>query len=762
MNYLLRTCVLLGAASVTQQVLAFTPFTVTDIRVEGLQRIAPGTVFSYLPVKTGETFDELRSVEAVRALFKTGFFKDVRIEHDQGVLVVVVQERPAISSIEITGNKDIESEPLLNSLKDIGFAEGRVFDRSLLDKVEQELQRQYFSRGKYGVKIVTTVNPLERNRVGINIDVSEGRAARIKKISIVGNKVFNDETLLEDFELSTPTLLSFYTGVDQYSKQKLSGDLETLRSYYLDRGYINFNIDSTQVSITPDKNDIYITINVTEGEQFRVKEVRLAGDLVLDPPELFPLVGLNPGDVFSRKYVTETVTKISEKLGDQGYAFANVNTIPEVDQDKKEVVVTFFVDPGKRVYVRRINMVGNTRTRDEVLRREMRQMEGGWFSTSAVERSKVRLDRLGFFEEVNVETPTVPGTNDQIDVNYSVTERPSGNLMVGLGFAQSSGVLFNASVTQNNFLGTGKRVGFSFNNSNVNTIYSFNYLNPYYTIDGISRGFGAFYRETDANEANLSDYTADTLGGNVSYGIPINEFDSVRLNVEYENLDLNTTAFSSQVVQDFITQNGNQFDTIKVTGGWSHDSRNKAIFPDRGTSQRLTAEFTVPGMDLQFYKLGYEQQTYVPLTKSFTLLLNGEVGYGDGFGDFDNLPFFENYFAGGVRSVRGFKDNTLGPRDSLTDDPLGGGFRVVGNVEVLFPPPFFTKSNSFRMSAFLDVGNVYASYDDFKAADLRYSTGIGATWLSPLGALSFSLAKPLNDEPGDDTQVFQFTIGANL
>lgn len=761
MNYLLRACVLLGAASVTQQVMAFEPFTVTDIRVEGLQRIAPGTVFSYLPIKTGESFDETRSVEAVRALFKTGFFKDVRIEHDQGVLVVVVQERPAISSIEITGNKDIESEPLLKSLKDIGFAEGRVFDRSLLDKVEQELQRQYFSRGKYGVKIVTTVNPLERNRVGINIDVSEGRAARIKKISIVGNKVFNDEALLDEFELSTPTLLSFYTGVDQYSKQKLSGDLESLRSYYLDRGYINFNIDSTQVSITPDKNDIYITINVTEGEQFRVKEVRLAGDLVVEPQILFPLVDLNPGDVFSRKHVTETVSKISEKLGDQGYAFANVNTIPEVDQDTKEVVVTFFVDPGKRVYVHRINMVGNTRTRDEVLRREMRQMEGGWFSTSAVERSKVRLDRLGYFEEVNVETPTVPGTNDQIDVNYSVTERPSGNLMVGLGYAQSSGLLFNASVTQDNFLGSGKRVGVSFNNSDVNTVYSFNYLNPYYTIDGISRGFGAFYRTTDASEANLADYTADTLGGNVSYGIPINEFDNVRLNVEYENLDLTTTAFSSQEIQDFITQNGNQFDSIKLTGGWSHDSRNKAIFPDRGTSQKASAEITVPGMDLQYYKLGYEQQTFAPLTKSFTLKLNGEVNFGDGFGDFDNLPFFENYYAGGVRSVRGFKDNTLGPRDSL-GDPLGGGFSVVGNLEVLFPPPFFTKSNSFRMSAFIDVGNVYADFSDFDAADLRYSTGIGATWLSPLGALSFSLAKPLNDKAGDDTQIFQFTIGTNL
>lgn len=761
MKRLLRSCVLIGAVAGTQQGWAFTPFTVTDIRVEGLQRIAPGTVFSYLPVKTGDTFDEARSTEAVRALFKTGFFKDVRIERDNGVLVVVVEERPAISAIEITGNEDIETEPLMDSLKEIGFAEGRVFDRSLLDKVEQELQRQYFSRGKYGVKITTTVTPLERNRVGITIAVSEGRAARIKQISIVGNTVFDDKTLLEEFQLSTPTLLSFYTGVDQYSKQKLSGDLETLRSFYLDRGYINFNIDSTQVSITPDKKDIYLTVNITEGQQFKVKEVRLAGDLVAEPAELFPLVQLNPGDVFSRKRVTETVEKVSEKLGDKGYAFANVNTIPDVDNETQEVVVTFFVDPGKRVYVHRVNMSGNTTTRDEVLRRELRQMEGGWFSSSAVERSKTRLDRLGFFEEVNVETPTVPGTTDQVDVNYSVTERPSGNLMVGVGYAQSSGVLFNASVTQNNFLGSGKRVSVAFNNSQVNTIYSFDYLNPYYTIDGISRGFGLYFKETNATRANISRYALNTFGGNVSYGIPINEFDTVRLNVEYENLDIRETTYSSQEVVDFITTYGNLFDDIKLTGSWSHDTRNKIIFPDRGSLQRASAESTVPGLELQYYKLAYEAQTFIPLTKQFTLKLNGEAGYGDGYGDFEELPFFENYYAGGVRSVRGFQDNTLGPKDSQ-GRPLGGGFRVVGNVEVLFPPPFFTKTNSFRMSAFMDVGNVYPSYDDFDAADLRYSTGVGATWLSPLGALTFSLAKPLNTKEGDQEQIFQFTIGANL
>ncbi|BAZ94452.1 outer membrane protein assembly factor BamA [Thiohalobacter sp. COW1] len=741
---------------------AFTSFVVEDIRVEGLQRISAGTVFNYLPVKTGETLDEARSEQAIRALFRTGFFQDVQLERDGSVLVVSLVERPAISSIEISGNKDIESEPLLDSLKQIGFAEGRVFNRSLLEKVEQELRVQYFSRGKYGVKITTTVTPLERNRVGITIDVSEGKAARIRQINIVGNEVYDDETLLDEFELSTPTLLSFYTGKDQYSKRKLAGDLETLRSFYLDRGYLNFNIDSTQVSITPDKQDIYITINLQEGAQYRIKEVRLSGDLVVDAEELFPLVGVNAGEIFSRKRVSDTVERISEYLGNEGYAFANVNTIPDVDEESKEVQVTFFVDPGKRVYVRRIDMRGNTKTRDEVLRREMRQMERGWFSASAVERSRTRLDRLGFFEEVNVETPAVPGAPDQVDVNFSVKERPSGNLILGVGYAQSSGLLLNASVSQNNFLGTGKRLSVNFNNSDYDTLYSFNYSNPYYTIDGISRGFGAFYRETDAAEANIAEYNVDSFGGNVSHGIPISEFNQIRLNVEYEHIELGTTIISPFIVEDFINAEGDTFDTLKLTGSWSYDSRNRAIFADRGTLQSVSAEVTVPGLDLQYYKLNLRQQVFLPLTELFTLSLNAEIGYGGAYGDFDALPFFENFFAGGVRTVRGWEDNTLGPRDARFNDPIGGAFKTVGNVELIFPPPFFADSNSFRMLGFFDIGNVYEDVDDFDANELRYSVGVGATWLSPLGALTFSLAQPLNDEPEDDVQVFQFTVGTNF
>ncbi|NNG12700.1 MAG: outer membrane protein assembly factor BamA [Halobacteria archaeon] len=737
---------------------AFEPFVVEDVRVEGLQRISAGTVFNYLPVKVGETIDTEGSAAAIRALFKTGFFNDVYLEQDGDILVVHVTERAAISSIEIKGNRDLETDELLDGLKQIGLAEGRVFDRSLLDKVEQELQRQYFSRGKYAVRLDTTVTPLERNRVGILIDISEGRVARIKQINIVGNQYYPDTELLDDFTLSTPTFFSFITKNDQYSKQKLAADLEILRSFYLDRGYLNFNITSTQVSITPDKKDIYITINISEGEQYRISEVTLSGDLVVEPEELFPLVRINPEDVFSRKRVTEAVDRISAKLGDNGYAFANVNTVPELDDEKNEVSLAFFIDPGNRVYVRRVNLEGNVSTRDEVLRREMRQMEAGWFSAEKVERSRERLQRLGYFEDVNVETPTVPGTTDQVDVNYSVTETSSGSITAGLGYSQSSGLLFNASVSQDNFLGSGKRVSFAFNNSDVNTLYSFSYTNPYYTIDGISRGFGMYYRETDADEANLSDYTTDSFGVNVSFGIPITEFERIYLNTEYENIELKPTISSPFEVFDFINQHGDSYDNIKLTGSWTHDTRNKALFADRGGLMRVALETTVPGSGLEYYKLNYRQSQFVPLTRKLTLSLNGELGYGDGFGDFEQLPFFENFFAGGVRSVRGFEDNTLGPRDS-NGNPIGGSFRVVGNAELIFPVPFFEDTKSFRMSAFFDIGNVFRDFEDFDAGDLRYSAGLAGLWLSPLGPLSISLGYPINDESGDEIQNFQFTIG---
>jgi outer membrane protein insertion porin family len=751
-KFILLSLLLTGTAQ------AFEPFEIADIRVEGLQRISAGTVFNYLPLKVGDTVDTNDTVTAIRALFKTGFFNDVYLERDGNVLVVYVKERAAISSIEITGNKDLETEQLLEGLKDIGLAEGRVFDRSLLDKVEQELQRQYFSRGKYAVRIKTTLTPLERNRVGILIEISEGKVARIKQINIVGNQQFTDKELRDAFTLDTPSFFSFFTKSDQYSKQKLAADLETLRSFYLDRGYLKFNITSTQVSITPDKKDIYITINVSEGKQYKIREVTLSGELVVKPEELFPLVKINPGDIFSRKRVTEAVDRMSEKLGDQGYAFANVNTVPELDDEKQEVILAFFVDPGDRVYVRRVNVEGNVSTRDEVLRREMRQMEAGWFSSSKVERSRTRLQRLGYFEEVNVETPSVPGTTDQVDVNYSVTERSSGNITLGAGFSQSSGILFNASISQENFLGSGKRVSFNFNNSKINTIYSFSYLNPYYTIDGVSRGVGLFFRKTDADEANISDYSTDAYGGNISFGVPINEFDTIRLNTQLEHLELKTSSDSPFEVTDFINKHGDNFNSLILTGSWSHDTRNKAIFTETGGLQRFSTEVTVPGSELEYYKLDYEQRRYVRLTKYLTLLMHGDVGYGDGYGDFNNLPFLENYFVGGIRSVRGFDDNTLGPRDSK-DNPIGGAFKVAGGAEILFPIPFFEDSKSFRTSTFFDIGQVYKDLDSFSTSDLRYSVGVAALWLSPLGPLSVSFGFPLNDEGDDEVQNFQFSVG---
>jgi outer membrane protein insertion porin family len=741
--------------------LAFDVFRVSDIRVEGLQRISPGTVFNYLPVQVGDQFSQYESERTIRALFKSGYFKNVSLERDGDVLVVVVTERPAIADIKIQGNEDLETEPLLDSLKDIGLAKGRVFDRSLLEKVELELERQYYSRGKYGVKIETTVTPLERNRVDILIDISEGSVAKIRQINIVGNKVFDDERLLDEFSQSTPNWLSFYTKDDQYSKQELAADLETLRSFYQDRGYIKFAINSTQVSITPDKKDIYITINISEGEQYKVKEVRLSGELVVPTEKLYPAFQINAGDVFSRKRVTDTVTRISDTLGNEGYAFANVNTVPDVNEETREVVLTFFVDPGKRVYVRRINYAGNSKTRDEVLRQEMRQMEGGWFSAEKVERSRTRLQRLGFFEQVNVETPAVPGATDQVDVDYSVTEQPSGSVSLGVGYSQTSGIILNGSVSQDNFLGTGRRVSVSVNNSDVSSVYSFSYNNPYYTVDGISRGYGAFYRSTDANQANVADYSTDTYGANISYGFPINEYNSFQFSLLADSLKLKASQFASQEILDFINEYGNEFRSLTASASFAHDTRDRRIFPTDGGLRRVSAEGKVPGSELEFYKINLALQQFVPLTRLFVFEAEVNVGYGDGYGDFNEMPFFENFFAGGVRSVRGYEDNSLGPRDSL-NDPIGGNFRTVGTAQIHFPPPFLTESNAVRLSLFYDVGNVFAGAGDWSADELRMSVGLGATWLSPVGPLTISIAQPFNDQSFDKIQQFQFTLGAGF
>ena len=599
---------------------------------------------------------------------------------------------------------------------------------------------------------------LTRNRVGIHIDISEGRVAKIKQINIVGNKVYENASLLKKFELSTTNWLSFYTKDDQYSKQKLSADLERLRSYYLDRGYINFSIDSTQVAITPDKKEIYVTVNVKEGELFTLEKVKLAGNLVVEPEELIKLVKVGPGEIFSRKNATETSKAISDRLGDEGYAFANVNMVPDINEELKTVEMTFFVDPGKRVYVRRINMSGNTKTRDEVLRRELRQMESSWASTAKIERSKIRLQRLGYFEEVNVETPPVVGTSDQIDVNYSVVEKSSGNLSAGVGFSQTQGVVFNANVSQDNVFGSGKRVNIAFNNSSVSTRYAFGYFDPYFTLDGVSFGYDLGYSARDAEEANISNYSTDVINSSFNFGLPLNEHDRLRFNIDLKHTALKTSDFSSDEIEKFVTDNGDKYITLAASVGWTHDTLNRAIFPSAGGQQRFSALATVPGSDLEYFKMSYKHQQFFPLAKDFTFRLLGEVAYGDGYGDTKDLPFFEHYFAGGVRSIRGFDDNTLGPRDSR-NDPFGGSSKVIGKAELFFPVPFVEDVKSIRIGSFVDAGTVS---DGFKIGSMKYSVGLSGEWLSPFGALAVSFALPMNADDNDETQSFQFSFGSGF
>jgi outer membrane protein insertion porin family len=734
-------------------------FVVRDIQVEGLQRISAGTVFNYLPVQVGASISEKDYPEIIRALFKTGFFTDVNLERKGNVLVVTVAERPAIAEVRIAGNSDISSEDLKKALTDVGLAEGRVFDRALLDKVEQELLRLYYSRGRYAVQVKSQVQPLERNRVAVSLDIAEGAVASISQINIVGNKAFTEKKLLSQLQSSTGGWFSFFTKDDQYSKQKLAADIETLRSFYLDQGYLKFTVDSSQVSITPDKKDVYVTINITEGEPYTIQEVQLTGDFgVVPEADLRKLITLKADDAFSRGKLTATAKAISERLGEEGYAFANVNTVPQVDDATRKVSLNFVVDPGRRVYVRRVNFQGNIKTQDEVLRREMRQMEGSWFSTKEIDRSKTRLQRLEYLESVNIETPAVPGTSDQVDVNFTVVERPSGSVMFGVGYGQESGVLLNASVTQNNFLGTGNQLGVVLNNSGTGQNYSISYNNPYYTPDGISRGFRLFFREIDSEESNTADYIQNSYGGQVSFGFPLNEFDTLRLSPGYERISIETNTNTPVEIFDYLRQNGDEYNVFKLDAGWSRDSRNRALFPTSGSLNQISAEIAIPGSDAQYYKLNYRSTNFFPLTSWLTWSVGGEIGYGNGYGGTDGLPFFENFYAGGLRSVRGFKSNTLGPRYS-NNEPSGGAFKTVANTQFIFPTPFMEKSENIRLAAFLDAGNVFATTDDFDAGELRYSVGVAGQWLSPLGAIVISVALPLNDKSDDETEVFQFSFG---
>ncbi|MFO7543386.1 MAG: outer membrane protein assembly factor BamA [Thiobacillus sp.] len=770
MFHKLKLALALAAVCAAHPALAAEPFVVKDIQVEGIQRTEAGTVFSYLPVKVGEMMTDEKTAAAIKALYATGFFKDVRLEARDGVVIVTVEERPSIAKITLSGIKEFPDEELKNSLKQTGLAEGRVLDRALLDKAEQEMQRQYFNRGKYAVEIKSTLTPLERNRVAVQFDVVEGDSARIQQINLVGNKAFKEKELLKQFTSSTPGWLTWYTKNDQYSKSRLGGDIEALRSFYLNRGYLEFNVDSTQVSISPDKQGIYITVNVTEGPQYKVSEVKLAGQMLVPEAELKKLITVKPGDVFERDRLVETTKKIGDRLGNDGYAFANVNAVPELDKDKGTVAFTLFVDPGRRVYVNRVNVAGNTKTRDEVVRREIRQMESAYYDAEKINRSRDRLNRLGYFNEVNIETPAVSGTTDQVDVNVTVAEKSTGNVMLGAGFSSSEGLVLSGSVSQSNVFGTGNRVSAQINSGSVNTVYALSFTNPYYTLDGISLGYDLYRRDVDSSSLdNVSEYKTSTYGAGVRLGLPVNERDFISFGLTYEqtSLDIDPTIVGGVPTpyQRFVGVGKSSRDdtTLRLDTSWARDTRNSYLFPTKGLMQRVAAEVGTPVGSLEYYKLSLQHQQFFTLGKNFTLMLNGEVGIGNGLSG-EPLPFFKNFYTGGSSSVRGFTNGTLGPKDR-NGDALGGDTRLIGNAELFFPLPGLKDDQSLRMSAFVDAGASFGPFDDkglygnFAFDDLRYSAGLAVLWVSPLGPLKFSLAQPIVKKDGDKTEVFQFTLG---
>jgi outer membrane protein insertion porin family len=740
-------------------VIAMEPFVVKDIRVEGIQRTEAGTVFSYLPVKVGDTLNDEQSAAAIRALFATGFFTDVQLKVEKGVLVVIVKERPSIASVEINGVKEFPKDQLRDNLKFVGLAEGRIFDKSALEKSENELKRQYVARGKYAVTVKTTVTELERNRVAVSFDVVEGEVSKIRQINIVGNKIFREDELMELMKLTTPTMWTWATSNDQYSKQKLAADLEVLRSFYLDGGYLEFSVDSTQVSISADKKDIYITINITEGEKYTVSDIKLLGpENILPHEEMRKLIAIQKGDIFSRSKLTEAQKKISDRLGDDGYAFANVSAVPEIDKVKHEVAFTFVADPGQRVYVRKINVSGNTKTRDEVIRREFRQMEGAWFATKKIQKSKQRVDKLDFFSEVDLETPPVQGTKDQVDLNVNVKEKPTGSFNVGAGISSSQGVVLTAGVTQSNLFGTGKQLSTQVNTSQVNQVYSISFTNPYYTDDGVSRGFDLYQKNLDTTTTSISPYKSYTSGTGVRFGIPIGEDETMHYGISVEQSKYELFSNSPMQYQNYVNTFGSVTNNLLGTVGWVRDSRDSAISPTDGKVQKAFLEVALPVFDQRYYKLTLQQQTFFPLSRDLTFLINGEAGAAGGY-DNQQLPFFKNFYAGGVGSVRGYKNSSIGPRDS-NGLYLGGDKRLVGNLELLFPMPGNSKEKSLRLSAFVDGGIIYGAPSAISGTDgPRYSTGLALTWISPVGPLKMSYAWPLAEQPNDLLERFQFTLG---
>ena len=744
-------------------------FVIEDIDIRGLERIAPGTVLNYLPLEPGDEVDAAASADAVEALFDTGFFDDVRLLRDGSTLVVEVRERPAIAQIEFTGNEQIGSDQLRQGLADAGLGEGQSFDRPLLATIERELEQQYFARGHYDIDVESTVSPLPRNRVSLRIDIEEGEPASVQPIGFVGNQSFADETLRDQFRMGPRPWWAFLSTRDRYSRERLAADLERLRAFYRDRGYANFRIDSTQVTISDDRQRIHVTINVDEGAQYRVGEIDLAGELIFPEDELEPLLAVRSDEIYTQRGITRTVEALRDKLGEQGYAFARINPVPEIREADRRVDLTFFVDPASRVYVRRIRISGNETTRDDVIRGELRQFEGTWLSTPDLQESENRLGRTGFFGDVRISTPRVPGTSDQVDIEVETTERLSGSLRAGVGFGSDQGLILNLGIQQDNVFGTGDRAEFVANSDDSDTLYRLSYLERNHTMSGIDRRYAVEFRDRDAEELDLTDYGLQSATATYGYRIPVSVNDRVGIDLEFDEVDIDLPGDATEYLRSEIERDGTGNQAVRTSLFWVRDTRNRAIFPSRGARQETRLEATIPGVsDLDYYRLSYEQARYFALSERFTLVLDGTVSYGAGYGDTEVLPFYENFYAGGIRTVRGYDRNSLGPRDE-DNDPVGGNVRLLGRAELRFPLSLENDSGNFRLSTFIDGGQVWDTerdtvdgFTDVEAGDLRYAAGLGLIYYSPIGPLTSSVARPLNDEAGDDTQFFQFTIGASF
>ena len=751
---------LIAGPAVSQEGFEQRSFEVEDIRIKGLQRISAGAVFNLLPIKVGDTFSSPESSEIIRELYKTGFFKDIELIVEGEDLIVSVVEYPSIAQIEFAGNKLIKEESLRGALSENDFIEGRVYQPNVLDQVKQELKRQYLNQGKYNAQVGTEVTELPRNRVKVKLHVKEGPTAKIKKINFVGNEYYSDKLLAKEFDSAdSKPFWKFWGSENQYSREKVSGDLETLRSFYQNQGFLDFSIVSNQVSISPEKDGIFLTINVSEGEQYAVSQFVLNGRLIVPEEELLPLVFIAPGRTYSRRDVDNTVEIIQNRLAEEGYSYAEVVPVPDVDRENKTVAFSINVKPGRRVYVRRINVVGNKLTNDEVIRRELRQTEGAAFSPSRVQRSKIRLQRLSFFDEVEIETVDVAGREDQVDLEVVVKERPTGSFLFGLGFSGDDGAIIQASVSQTNLFGTGNQLNFGIQRSDIFESIQLQYTNPYYTKSGISRTIGITAQQIDAAQANTSAFLTDTISANVSYVFPINENNSFSIGGGIERLDLTATPFSVLPVQEFIEENPNN-DLVTLTAAYVHDTRDSLLYPTAGKSIRLSAEVTAPGSDLEFYRVNLDAQYYYPITTKAAFKVSADIGYGDGYGDTDGLPFFRNYFAGGSQSVRGYEARSLGPIDdpnSPFPQPFGGAKRILLNSTLFLPVGDGALDK--RLQFFIDGGQVFANEESVELDEIRFTAGVGFNWISPVGPLSISYAVPLNEEDGDEIEQFQFSVG---